>query len=60
MRELRVAPCRQLALDLGEPSGEDRWNALPEQARLQVLAVLAVMIAQAALAGPGERGGCGG
>jgi hypothetical protein len=56
MRELRVAPCRQLALDLGEPSGEDRWNALPEQARLQVLAVLAVMIAQAALAGPGERG----
>ena len=57
MRELRVAPCRQLALDLGEPSGEDRWNALPEQARL---AVLAVMIAQAALAGPGERGACGG
>jgi hypothetical protein len=60
MRELRVAPCRQLALDLGEPSGEDRWNALPEQARLQVLAVLAVMTAQAALAGPGERGACGG
>ncbi len=60
MRELRVAPCRQLALDLGEPSGEDRWNALPEQARLQVLAVLAVMIAQAALAGPGERGADGG
>ena len=60
MRELRVAPCRQLALDLGEPSGEDRWNALPEQARVQVLAVLAVMIAQAALAGPGERGACGG
>ena len=60
MRELRVAPCRQLALDLGEPSGEDRWNALPEQARLQVLAVLAVLIAQAALAGPGERGAGGG
>ncbi len=60
MRELRVAPCRQLALDLGEPSGEDRWNALPEQARLAVLAVLAAMIAQAALAGPGERGADGG
>jgi hypothetical protein len=61
MRELRVAPCRQLALDLGEPSGEDRWNALPEQARLQVLALLAAMIAQAALAGPGgERGTCDG
>jgi hypothetical protein len=60
MRELRVAPCRQLALDLGEPSGEDRWNALPEQARLRVLAVLAMMIAQAAVAGPGERGACSG
>jgi hypothetical protein len=60
LRELRVAPCRQLALDLGEPSGEDRWDALPEQARLAVLAVLAVMIAQAALAGTGERGACGG
>ena len=61
MRELRVAPCCQLALDLGEPSGEDRWNALPEQARLRVLAVLAVMIAQAALAVPGDnRGACDG
>jgi hypothetical protein len=47
-------------LDLGEPRGEDRWNMLPEQARLRVLALLAVMIAQAALAGPGdEHGACG-
>ena len=38
MRELRVARFRQLALDLGEPSGEDRWKMLPEQARLRVLA----------------------
>ena len=61
MRELRVTPCRQLALDLGELRGEDRWNMLPEQARLRVLALLAVMIAQAALAGPGdEPGACGG
>jgi hypothetical protein len=61
MRELRVAPCCQLALDLGELSGEDRWNMLPEQARLRVLALLAAMIAQAALAVPGDnRGGCGG
>lgn len=60
MRELRVASCRQLALDLGEPGGEDRWNALPEPVRLQVLAVLAVMIAQAAPAVPGDRGACGG
>ncbi len=59
MRELRVAACRQLALDLGEPGGEDRWNALPEQARLAVVAVLAVMIAQVALAGAGEHGACG-
>jgi hypothetical protein len=64
MRDVRVAPCRQLALDVGEPSGEDRWNTLPEQARLRVLALLAVMIAQApwlslADAGPavGERAG---
>ena len=61
MRELRLAPCCQLALDLGELSGEDRWNMLPEQARLRVLALLAAMIAQAALAVPGDnRGACGG
>jgi hypothetical protein len=34
---------------------------LPEQARLRVLALLAAMIAQAALAGPGgQHGACGG
>lgn len=61
MRELRVAPCCQLALDLGELSGEDRWNMLPEQARLRVLALLAAMIGQAAVAVPGDnRGACGG
>jgi len=59
MRELRVASCRQLALDLGEPGGDDRWDMLPEQARLRVLALLATVIAQSALAGAGlggERG----
>ncbi len=60
MRDLRVALCRQLALDVGEPSGQDRWNMLPEQARLRVLALLAAMIAQAALAGPGGGGSCDG
>ena len=60
MRDLRVVPCRQLALDVGEPSGQDRWDMLPEQARLRVLALLAAMIAQAALAGPGEGGACDG
>lgn len=56
MRALRVAPCRQLALDLGEPGGEDRWDMLPEQARLRVLAVLAAMIAASALAEQGQGG----
>jgi len=58
VRQLRVAPCRQLAfgLGLGEPGGQDRWEMLPEQARLRVLALLAVMIAQAAVAAPGEGG----
>ena len=56
MRQLRVAPCRQLALDLGEPGGQDRWDLLPEQARLRVLALLAAMIAQSAVAEPGQGG----
>jgi len=60
VRELRVSPCRQLALDLGEPGGEDSWNMLPEPARLRVLALLAAMIAQAVLAAPGEDGPCDG
>ena len=60
MRDLRVASCRQLALEVGEPDGEDRWNMLPEQARVRVLALLAVMIAQAALARPGDEQGASG
>ena len=56
MRELRVARFRQLALDLGELSGEDRWMMLPGQARLRVLALLAAMIAQSAVAEPGQGG----
>ena len=56
MRELRIARDRQLALDLGEAGGEDRWDMLPEQARLRVLALLAAMIAQSAVAEPGQGG----
>ena len=56
MRELRVARFRQLALDLGELGGEDRWMMLPEQARLRVLALLAAMIAQSAVTQPGQGG----
>jgi hypothetical protein len=58
MRALRIARDRQLALDLGQESGQDHWDMLPEQARLRVLVLLAAMIAQSALAGrPG--GDCG-
>jgi|HubBroStandDraft_3_1064219.scaffolds.fasta_scaffold84340_2 hypothetical protein len=57
MRALRVAPCRQLALDLGELSGQDRWEMLPERARMRVLTLLAAMIAGSALAGPGHQDG---
>jgi hypothetical protein len=56
MRELRIAGYRQLALDLGEESGRDRWELLPEQARLRVLALLAAMIAQSAVTVPGPGG----
>jgi hypothetical protein len=56
MRELRIARDRQLALDLGEPGGEDRWDELPEQVRLRVLVLLAAMIAQSALDGPDQGG----
>ena len=57
MRALRVAPCRQLALDLGELSGQARWEMLPEQVRLRVLTLLAAMIAGSVLAGPGDQDG---
>jgi hypothetical protein len=56
MRALRIAGYRQLALDLGEQGGEDRWDMLSEQARLRVLALLAAMIAQSALAEPDQGG----
>ena len=56
MRELRIARYRQLALDLGGAAGEDRWDMLPEQARLRVLALLAAMSAQSALAARDQDG----
>ena len=31
MRELRIARYRQLALDLGEAGGDDRWGMLPNR-----------------------------
>jgi hypothetical protein len=59
MRALRIARDCQLALDLGGPGGQDRWELLPEQARRRVLALLAAMIAASALAELGQ-GGAGG
>jgi hypothetical protein len=56
MRALRIARYRQLALDLGGPAGDGCWELLPEQARLRVLMLLAAMIAQSALAEPGQGG----
>ncbi len=55
MRALRVTPARQLSL-FGRQAGApaDRWAGLPEQARAEVLALLARMISRGALAGDGH------
>jgi hypothetical protein len=58
---MRVAVPRQLALGLGDlPVPACRWQALPEETRTQVLALLARLNARGALAedpnlGAGER-----
>lgn len=58
---MRVAVPHQLALGLGSlPVPACRWQALPEETRAQVLALLARLIARGALAedphaGAGER-----
>jgi hypothetical protein len=51
MRVLRIAPARQLALfgSGREPGG--RWDSLPEQARAEVMVLLARIIARSVLAG---------
>ncbi len=49
MRDLRIAPARQLALFAGPGDAAARWDELPEQARARVLAVLAAMIARGVL-----------
>ena len=52
MRALRVAPARQLTLLAGEDDTEQLWwDRLPEQARVEVLRLLARMIARGVLAG---------
>jgi hypothetical protein len=53
LRVLRIAvPC-QLSLGLSDlPMSASRWQALPEEIRCQVLALLARLIAKGALVDP--------
>jgi hypothetical protein len=55
MRVLRIAPARQLALFAGKSGpGAGHWDGLPEQARAEILALLARIIARGVLAGDGQ------
>jgi hypothetical protein len=54
MRVLTIAPARQLALFTGQADSHGRWDGLPEQARAEVLVLLARIIARGVLAGDGE------
>ncbi len=52
MRAMRVMPARQLAFDVGGgPAAADLWTRLPETAQVQVMGLLAAMIAAGVLAG---------
>jgi hypothetical protein len=61
MRALRIAPARQLALFAGPPGpAAGHWDGLPEQARAEVLVLLARLIARGVVAGdepPADRAG---
>lgn len=54
MRVLRIAPARQLSLFTGQADSHGRWDGLPEQARAEVLVLLARIIARGVLAGAGQ------
>jgi hypothetical protein len=68
MRVLRIAPACQLSLFAGQPGpAAAGWDGLPEQARAEVLVLLARIIARGVLAGDDPGGvpaageeGCGG
>ena len=50
MRVMRVAPACQLAFDVGGgPAAADLWTRLPETAQVQVMGLLAAMIAAGVL-----------
>lgn len=57
VRAMRIAPARQLMLDIpwpGRGDGRDReqvWNQVPDAARTRVLRLLAAMIAAGVLTG---------
>lgn len=68
MRAMRVVPACQLAFDVGGgPAPADLWTRLPETAQIQVMGLLAAMIAAGVLvegrvasmvaAGPDARAG---
>jgi hypothetical protein len=60
MRVLRIAPARQLALFAGQAGpAAGQWLGLPEQARAEVLALLARIIARGVVAGDGRAPGAG-
>jgi len=55
MRVLRITPARQLALFAGRSGpAAGHWDGLPEQARAEVLVLLARMIARGVVAGDGQ------
>jgi len=55
MRVLRIAPARQLSLFTGQAGpAAGQWHGLPEQARAEVLALLARIIARGVLAGDSQ------
>ncbi len=50
MRAMRVVPACQLAFDVGGgPAEADLWTRLPETAQIQVMGLLAAMIAAGVL-----------
>ena len=59
MRALRVAPAQQLALPVGEHDTAEQlwWDGLPEPARVEVLRLLARMIARGVLLDVDEPAG---
>jgi hypothetical protein len=51
MRALRIAPARQLALFPGRPGlAAGCWDSLPDQARAEIVVLLARIIARGVLA----------